>query len=93
MAYEKFKDGLDKLQDNEADNLKLSKLAEMYYDNAQGEAKWIISQHHFAKFNNFEKKRAFVLELCVEAINRDMIDFIIKGQRGNLGSQMYRILK
>ena len=93
MAYEKFKDGLDKLQDNEADNLKLSKMAEIYYDNAVGETKWNISQHNFAKFNSFEKKRDFVLELCAEAINRDMLDFISKGQRGNLGSRMYRILK
>lgn len=93
MAYQKFKTDLKKLQDNEADNLKLSKMAEIYYDNAEGETKWNISQHIFARFNNFEDKRTFVLKLCAEAINRDMLDFISKGKRGNLGSRMYRIVK
>ena len=40
-----------------------------------------------------EKLKSFCLELCGEAINRDMIKYITTGTRGNIGSQLYQLLR
>lgn len=92
-TYQKFKTALGTLQDNESGNSKLRSLASIYYNNALGEIPWSSSQHNYDKIGTFEQRRSFVLELCAEAINRDMITYIRTGKRGDLGSKMYKIVK
>lgn len=42
---------------------------------------------------NLTELKDLCLELCGEAINRDMIHYFLNGSRGNIGPRLYEMLK
>ena len=64
---------------------KLLGACEVYYEGAQEE-------HNEIEALDFEPLRSLTRELCAEAINRDMIQMIRTGERGDLGARMYTAL-
>ena len=41
---------------------------------------------------SLDELKELCLELCGEAINRDMINYFVSGTRGNIGPQLYKML-
>lgn len=63
-----------------------------YYDNAAGERCWSNIQADINSLRT-EDLQDSALKLCTEAINRDMIDYIMKGKRGDHAAKMFKLLK
>jgi len=90
-AYEKFKNIINSMTDNEINQNKLKEAAKIFFNLAENNS-WNDREQFYTQIP-YDQKKALVLEISGEAINRDMIDYIIKGKRGKLGSQMYNVLK
>lgn len=91
QAYAKFKD----LLTNPAKPIQREILLEVikcYYDYAAGERSWATIERDINSLRN-EDLQDSALKLAAEAINRDMIDYIMKGKRGDHAAKMFKILK
>lgn len=87
-AYQKFKTRIDSQNNRE----KILKTIEQYYILANDPC--YTSEMEQALINRTDEQlKSFCLELCGEAINRDMIQYITTGTRGNIGSQLYQLLR
>lgn len=87
-AYQKFKTRIDSQSDRE----KILKTIEQYYILANDPC-YNSEMEHQIMTGTDEQLKSFCLELCGEAINRDMIKYITTGTRGNIGSQLYQLLR
>lgn len=87
-AYEKFKTRIN----NQNDRVKLFDTIKQYYV-LSGDPYY--TPEFEDKINNMttEDIKKLCLELCGESINRDMIEYIIKGTRGDMGQKLYKMLK
>jgi hypothetical protein len=92
-AFHKLKTVLNGMEDNDVSRQKLIEAAKIYYNNAQGETPWSIAKEEQFKMRKFSEQKELLLALCSEAINRDMIAYIMQGKRGTIGSQMYKVLR
>jgi hypothetical protein len=63
-----------------------------YYDHAAGERCWSTIKKDIQSLRD-EDLRELLLKLATETINRDMIDYILKGKRGDHALRMHDILK
>ena len=91
-AYVKIKRRLSMLNNNNNDRNKLIEALKLYYDNAEPELPWSKMGPIFESKTFYEVKD-LTLEISGEAINRDMIDYIRTGKRGDLATRMYNQLK
>ena len=67
-------------------------LIQCYYDNAAGERCWSSIERDINSLRT-EDLQDSALKLCTEAINRDMLDYIMLGKRGNHAAKMFKVLK
>jgi len=88
QAYFKIKSRLDNLTDRD----KLLSACETYFNLALGERPW-TEQRSLIEPLPLPQLQQLTLELSAEAINRDMIDYVTTGFRGNLANKMYQALK
>ena len=91
-AYNKIKQRFSTLENNKDNRDKLIKALKLYYDNAEPELPWSKMGPIFESKTFYEVKD-IALEISGEAINRDMIDYIRTGKRGDLATRMYNQLK
>ncbi|MBA3757018.1 MAG: hypothetical protein H0X02_12690 [Nitrosomonas sp.] len=91
QAYAKFKALLyspDKTISREV----LLMVVQCYYDNAIGERAWSTIERDIHSLRT-EDLQESALKLCSEAINRDMIAYVMQGKRGDHAAKMFKLLK
>jgi len=95
-AYLKFKTIITAAATNdqigEANRSVLLQTAEKYYELAEPTIGWPTIKEQYERLDMAALKK-LVLELCAESINRDYINYIMHGQVGDFGRQLYAILK
>lgn len=72
---------------------KVNELCLYYYDNSLPDNHLKNNYLKLKETINEEKHRELCLNLCIESINRDFIDFIRTGTRGDFGQRLYRLGK
>ncbi len=87
-AYQKFSTRIDFQTNNTKILLTIKGFYDLTNHSSYNDGMW----ESIARFNT-KRLKSLCLELCGEAINRDMIEYIRTGTRGDIGTQLYRILK
>jgi hypothetical protein len=92
-AYQKFRiliNGTSERDEHAVQNKKiLMQTAQMFYDLGEPTLRWGEIELGLNPLDLANLKKA-VLELSLEAINRDMIEYIRTGTRGNFAARLYK---
>lgn len=91
-AYQRIKTKISQLKDTEEDKNKIKKALNIYYDNAEPTITWNNIKKHFDSMS-FPVLIDNFMKISGEAINRDMIAYVLTGNRGKLASKMYNEIK
>lgn len=91
QAYKKIKDLLYNT-DRPVKREVLLAVIQCYYDNASGERSWDTIESDIRSLRDEDLQNS-ALKLATEAINRDMIDYIMKGKRGDHAAKIFKLLK
>ena len=83
-AYNKFK-----IRISSTDKDKILDTIKKYYELAED----YTEDYTDLSDQSIEDLKSVCLELCGESINRDMIQYLLKGIRGTIGPELYKILK
>ena len=97
IAHQKFKDLIKPMSNKDLDSYKTNRdklllAAKVFYDNAEGEQPWVNMRPQFMEIG-WDELKEIVIEIAGEGINRDMIQYIKTGKRGDLGARMYRAIQ
>ena len=89
-AYNKFK-----IRISSTDKDKILDTIKKYYELAEDyiSEEMKMKTYTYLSDQSIEDLKSVCLELCGEAINRDMIQYLLKGIRGTIGPELYKILK
>jgi hypothetical protein len=86
-AYNKFQSRI-----NQTDRDKILRTIKNYYILTQ-DSNYTDELWEYICQQDLNDIKSLCLTLCGEAINRDFIQYVLKGKRGNIGPQLYQMLK